>query len=178
MSLLSQVQRDDADRIWKSQIREIVHVVTSKETLAAAAKQVIPSHDMHHVIQLYTFFLAHLQTLLPQGYEQESNNSNPLAVHLKFRDNPQQSSLEQYAKLALVSSCDIIADITNNYYTMEEDTATSSQPLPQQRPNNKKVVRLFEGRRVISLHYKEFTEELDHFMLKGEAMTRATAVNK
>lgn len=143
-------------------MREIVHVVTTKETLAAAAKQVIPSHDMHHVVQLYTFFLAHLRTL---QRDETGNNNNPLAVHLKFRDNPQQSCLEQFARLALVSSSSVMT--TTSHHRAEEEAATSSATPP--RPQ--KVVRLFEGRRVISLHYKEFTEELDHFMLQGEPMT-------
>ena len=132
-------------------------MVTTRETLAAAAKQVIPPHDMQQVVHLYEFFLAHLKIL-----QRNESSNNPLAIHLKFRDNPQQSSLEQYARLALVSST---ADANNNN-TEAEATALSQTP---QRP--KKVVRLFEGRRVISLHYKEFTDELDHFMLKGEPMT-------
>ena len=131
-------------------------MVTTKETLSADAKQVIPPHDMQQVVHLYDFFLAHLKIL-----QRNESNSNPLAVYLKFRDNPQQSSLEQYARLALVSSTS-----AHNNYTESEATASSQPP---QRPT--KVVRLFEGRRVISLHYKEFTDELDHFMLKGEPMT-------
>lgn len=152
MSLLSHVQRNDAERLWKSQLREVVDVRPSGEL---EAKDSIPSRELEFITKLCEFFLAHLNLCMGQQH--------PLVTFFKYHENPCHSCLGSFVRLALVASSTISQSLENLNEEHRENV------LPENHPA--KVVRLIEGRRVISLHYEEFLSELHHFMLRGQPVT-------
>lgn len=161
MSGLAPVQQNDADRLWKSQLRVVLDTPPSVEVMNnnKPAGTIIDSHYLGFIVQMHQFFLAHLYAIL-RGRKGQPQQPHPLTSFLKYRDNPLQSCLEPYVRLALAPAA------------LEE---LESAALPQQQQaaaaaaeNNKKMmVRLWEGRRIISLHYDDFVDEFHHFMVKG-----------
>jgi DNA replicative helicase MCM subunit Mcm2 (Cdc46/Mcm family) len=174
MHLLSQVQREDAERLWKSQLREVVEIRTSKEQqLHQQIKSVILSHDLEYIGKLHDFFLAHLCLVLQlQEASASSVSQNPSIPFLKYYENPLQSCLGPFVRLALVSSATVAAqsfDFVND--NQQQHTSRNISSSNSNNNGHSKVVWLWEGRRVISLHYEEFINELNHFLLLGKTDT-------
>jgi DNA replicative helicase MCM subunit Mcm2 (Cdc46/Mcm family) len=173
-SLLTQVQRDDAERLWKSQLREVVDVRASSEL---EKKTPIPPREFDFLIKLYEFFLAHLYLWTDGGGGDAANSAHSSTRHLKYHETPPQSCLGAFSRVALVSAAlqqqslmDLEDHDENNNSELSGNTTTTTTTNSRRR-STKKVVRLWEGRRVITLHYEEFLDELHHFMLRGQPAT-------
>jgi DNA replicative helicase MCM subunit Mcm2 (Cdc46/Mcm family) len=176
MPVLSQVQRDDAERLWKSQLREVVEIRTSKEQpLHQQIKSVILGHDLEYIDKLHDFFLAHLCLILSSGQQDASvatgndHHHHPSSQFLKYYENPLQSCLSQFVRLALVSSATVAAQSFD--FVKDDPQQHTSHNNNNNNGSAKKVVWLWEGRRVIALHYSEFIQELNHYLQQGKTDT-------
>lgn len=129
---LNQTQNEDLQRLWKSQLRQVVDVNPSAEVDAKNKALSIPVHTRGFIIRLYVFFLDFLQ----RGSRRDNEKSKDCDSQLEENDSL-NSSLRSFADLALSSN----------------------------------EIRLFCGRRDISIHHEDFLTELNNFELKGKSPT-------
>ena len=148
--------KSDAERLWKSQLREVVDVLPTREI---ESKAKLSNYEEHFIKELADFFLAHLQLV--------AGVSHPNAPFLKHCQNPEHSCLGSFSRLALVS----LSLLSQPLLGDENDPPNQNSSNHNNVQSPKKVPRLFEGRRVISFNYEDVLDELNHFMVKGEEMT-------
>jgi DNA replicative helicase MCM subunit Mcm2 (Cdc46/Mcm family) len=143
---LNQTQREQAERLWRCQLREAVDVRPSKELNPALQQKsgIGSGQELGFICILHEFFLAHHHVVLGKNH--------PSQKFLRYVDNPVHSSLGGYVRLALKSA---------------ESQSPDSHPT-------QKVVALWEGRRVVFLHHDDFLGELDHFMCQSKGIPEVT----
>lgn len=147
-------QREDCRRLWEAQHREDPdvhpHPSSSASTASGGGKDKALSWQdpmtLQHISRLHQFFLALLN--LARG--------NPTFAYLR---SVRESCLGPYVKAFLV----VTADGAGTRSSSHSATATSAT---SHRSNFR--LRLRTGRQVFTLHYQEFTSELNRFQCQGD----------
>jgi DNA replicative helicase MCM subunit Mcm2 (Cdc46/Mcm family) len=143
-SELSKTQKSDLQRLWEVQTRQVVGVRPTSEGASTTKASIDDGRTIQMMLRLHAFFLAFLKKVegtRESGEELATNNTETTTTSSLIKDI-RQSCLGPYGRLFLPS------------------ISESENP-----------VRLRGGRRVFTVHYEQFMQELNHFEFKGQATT-------
>jgi DNA replicative helicase MCM subunit Mcm2 (Cdc46/Mcm family) len=140
--VLTPHQNEQLMALWKSHSRELVDVKLSCESRKIA----IPSHAYAFILRLHTFLKDFLEAALKgcDGTQAAPDGGASTSQRNPFLKEPHSSSLQAYAKFALITKI-----------------AIDRQKC--------KEIRLQTGRRVIALHHEDFLRELNQYEVRGTA---------